>query len=92
MARPVCHREAMIDGADDVVGWIRARVARVLGEGVPDDAALTGAGGLGFDSVRVVELLLACETRFEVTLAAEEVLAGAPLTVATLAARVRGEA
>ena len=56
-------------------------------EALPDDLGLA-EGGLGFDSVRVVELLLACEERFGVTIPAE-LLEGAVPTVGALVAWVR---
>jgi acyl carrier protein len=48
-----------------------------------------GAGGLGLDSIRMVEVLLACEEQFGVALAAE-LLDGKPLTVGRLVDRIRG--
>lgn len=65
-------------------------MARVVGDGVADDDDLTGADGVGFDSVRVVELLLGCEERFGVDLPAEELLS-TPLTIRRLAERVARE-
>lgn len=49
---------------------------------------LLGPGGLGFDSIGMVELLLQCEARFSVAVAAE-LLAGEPLTIGRLAACIR---
>jgi acyl carrier protein len=43
---------------------------------------------LGFDSVRLVELLLAVEDGFAVTLETESLLGGPPLSVGALAATV----
>jgi acyl carrier protein len=54
---------------------------------LPDDLRLA-SGGLDFDSVRVVELLLTCEQRFGIAIPAE-LLDGAALTVGTLVALVR---
>jgi len=54
---------------------------------LPDELRLA-SGGLGFDSVRVVELLLACEERFQVAIPAA-LLEGSALTVADLVAWVR---
>lgn len=54
---------------------------------LPDKLRLA-SGGLGFDSVRVVELVLACEERFQVTIPAE-LLEGSALTVGRLVAWVR---
>jgi acyl carrier protein len=59
----------------------------------PERAALSedlrlGAGGLGLDSISLVELLLDCERRFGVSPA--ELLAGEePLTIGCLLAAVR---
>lgn len=50
-----------------------------------------GAGGLGLDSIAVVELLLACERRFGVA-PGGELLAGPPLTVGGLLAHLRAAA
>lgn len=50
-----------------------------------------GAGGLGLDSIAVVELLLACERRFGIA-PSTELLAGPPLTVAGLLAHLRAAA
>jgi acyl carrier protein len=47
-----------------------------------------GPGGLGLDSIGMVELLLQCEARFSVAVAAE-LLAGEPLTIGRLAACIR---
>jgi acyl carrier protein len=37
-----------------------------------------GEGGLGLDSIRLLEVVLACEDRFGVTLAVEEMKTGVP--------------
>jgi acyl carrier protein len=55
-----------------------------------DPSLPLGAGGLGLDSIAIAELLLACEERFGITIAAE-LLAGEPLTVGRLAERVENE-
>ena len=47
-----------------------------------------GSGGLEFDSVRVVELLLACEEKFQILIPAE-LLEGTSPTVGALVAWVR---
>ena len=60
---------------------------RPLSDGAPRDAS--GPRALGFDSVRLVELLLACEAELGVALPVERVLAGPPLTVAGLVVQVR---
>lgn len=64
----------------------RAPLARERAD-LPDDLRL-GAGGLGLDSITLVELLLDCEKRFGIPLAAE-LLEGPPLTLGHLLARVR---
>jgi acyl carrier protein len=51
-----------------------------------DDTPLM-SGGLGFDSIGVLELLLACETHFGLSLVAERFLEK-PLTVGTLASEI----
>lgn len=48
-----------------------------------------GSAGLGLDSIALVEVLLECEDRFGVEMAAET-LAESPLTVGLLAERIRG--
>jgi hypothetical protein len=47
-----------------------------------------GAGGVGLDSISLVEVLLECEERFGVVIAAE-LLDGKPLTVGRLLERIR---
>ena len=54
-----------------------------LPTGSPDDLPL-GAGGLGLDSIAMVELLLDCEARFGGR--ATDLLAGEPLTFGRLLA------
>ncbi|HEX7183734.1 MAG TPA: phosphopantetheine-binding protein [Thermoanaerobaculia bacterium] len=54
---------------------------------LPEDLRL-GAGGLGLDSIALVELLLDCERRFGIP-APIGLLEGPPLTVGGLAAHVR---
>lgn len=56
-------------------------------ESLPDDLSL-GSGGLGMDSIALVELLLDCEQRFGLRGTAE-ILAGPPLTVGLLVAHVQ---
>jgi len=63
----------------------RAPLAQGLSD-LPGDLRV-GAGGLGLDSIAMVELLLDCEQRFGIK--ATELLEGAPLTVGRLAAHVR---
>lgn len=67
---------------------LRSRLPRAAREGaaLPDELRL-GPGGLGLDSIALVELLLECEQRFGEPLAAE-LLAGEPLTVGRLVERV----
>jgi acyl carrier protein len=80
----------MKTGADieeAVLDLLRSR-APLAGSGALPDSLRLGAGGLGLDSIAMVELLLDCERRFGLT-AAAELLAGAPLTVGRLVAHVR---
>jgi acyl carrier protein len=65
--------------------YARVPRAQSLSE-LPDDLAL-GSGGLGLDSIAMVELLLDCEQRFAMPRAAE-LLAGPPLTWGRLVAHV----
>lgn len=58
--------------------------------GLHDDLLL-GPGGLGMDSIALVELLLDCEQRFGIPRPAE-LLEGEPLTVGRLIAHVRATA
>jgi acyl carrier protein len=69
-----------------VRGVLHARVAAARGE-LPDDLPL-GEGGLGLDSIALVELLLTCERRFGAPPSAQ-LLEGPPLTVGGLVAHVR---
>jgi acyl carrier protein len=71
----------------------RAPLARAHAE-LADDLRL-GPGGLGMDSIALVELLLDCEQRFGFRAASwrpGELLEGPPLTVGRLAAHVRAVA
>ena len=54
---------------------------------LPDELRLA-SGGLGFDSVRVVELLLECETRFRVSIPSD-LLESDALTIGKLVAWVK---
>ncbi len=83
-------------GEPDLRREVRGLIARrapagagtvMHGEALGDDLALA-SGGLGLDSIALVELLLDCEERFG-TLGIEELLAGPPLTVGRLVDRVR---
>ncbi|HYG62166.1 MAG TPA: acyl carrier protein [Thermoanaerobaculia bacterium] len=64
----------------------RAPLARDRAE-LPDDLRL-GSGGLGMDSIALVELLLDCEEQFGIPRPVE-LLEGEPLTVGRLVAHVR---
>lgn len=66
----------------------RAPLARAHAE-LADDLRL-GPGGLGMDSIALVELLLDCEQHFGMSPA--DVLEGPPLTVGRLVAYVRDAA
>jgi acyl carrier protein len=68
----------------------RAPLARSFAElpaELPENLLL-GPGGLGLDSIALVELLLDCEYRFGLAGSAE-LLAGPPLTVDLLVAHIR---
>jgi acyl carrier protein len=75
------------DVEEAVLDLLRSR-APLAGSGALPAELRLGAGGLGLDSIAMVELLLDCEQRFGLTTAAE-LLAGAPLTVGRLIAHVR---
>ena len=69
-------------------GSLRAAVAGLVARfapGRPDPTTFAGearlARDLGFDSVRILELLIACEETFAVALPIEQILDGPPLTV-----------
>jgi len=73
---------------------VRSPLARSFAElpadlpaGLPDPLPL-GPGGLGLDSIALVELLLDCEYRFGIGGSAA-LLAGPPLTVDLLVAHIR---
>lgn len=55
------------------------------------DGLLLGSGGLGLDSIALVELLLDCEQRFGIPRPIE-LLEGEPLTVGRLVVHVRATA
>ena len=65
---------------------LRAPLARAHAE-LADDLPL-GAGGLGMDSIALVELLLDCEQCFEIRRPVE-LLEGPPLTIGRLVDHVR---
>jgi acyl carrier protein len=67
----------------------RVPLARELDE-LPDALPL-GAGGLGLDSIALVELLLECEERFRLP-PALSLLEGPPLTIGLLVAHARAGA
>jgi acyl carrier protein len=76
---------AQIENA--VLDLLRSSRAPLAGNGaLPADLRL-GAGGLGLDSIAMVEMLLECERRFGVPMAG--LLEGAPLTVGLLIAHAR---
>jgi acyl carrier protein len=64
----------------------RAPLARDRSD-LPDDLAL-GPGGLGLDSIALVELLLDCERRFGIPRPVD-LLEGPPLTVGLLVSHIR---
>lgn len=75
---------------------VPAEVRRLVEQQAPawgshdlDDDLAIGSGGLGLDSVGIVELLIACEKRFGIGFPAE-LLEGTPLTVGRLVEHIRG--
>jgi acyl carrier protein len=66
---------------------LRSRSPLARGLSALPDALLLGPGGLGLDSIALVELLLDCEERFGMSGAAE-LLLGPPLTLGRLIAQV----
>lgn len=73
----------MSSARDTVMRVITQLVPEGRGESIGENSPL-GNDGLGFDSVRLVELLLSCEEALGVTLPAEELPGGAPLTVGAI--------
>lgn len=74
---------------DSEAGQVVVEILRDRGHaGEISGDMLLGQGGLALDSIAIVELLLACEERFGIAIAAE-LLAGEPLTVGRLAGRVQ---
>jgi len=84
----MCGEIAPADGLREI---LRERVpgARDLDE-LPDEMPL-GEGGLGLDSIALVELLLECERHFRLS-PPQALLEGPPLTVGLLAKHVRAGA
>ncbi len=68
--------------ADAVRELVREKAPALCSEAPHDDVVL-GRGGLGVDSVALVELLLECERRFSAPFDAE-LLADGPLTLGRL--------
>lgn len=74
--------------AEAVHALLRARAPLARDQtGLSDDLPL-GPGGLGLDSIALVELLLDCERRFGIPRPVD-LLEGAPLTVGLLVSHVR---
>jgi acyl carrier protein len=83
----------MTSGAveNEVRDLLRSRAPLARGRDLlPDDLRL-GPGGLGLDSISLVELLLECERRFGLRGVAG-LLEGPPLTVGLLIAHLRTSA
>jgi acyl carrier protein len=74
------------EAEDAVLDLIRSRAPLAVARTLAGDLPL-GAGGLGLDSIALVELLLDCERRLGLQNVAE-LLEGPPLTVGLLVARV----
>ncbi|HEX7679335.1 MAG TPA: phosphopantetheine-binding protein [Thermoanaerobaculia bacterium] len=73
---------------DEVIGGVHAILnARNQGVELRSETRL-GGGGLGLDSIALVEVLLQCEDRFGVEIAAQ-VLSQSPLTVGLLVQHIR---
>jgi acyl carrier protein len=75
---------------DAVLDLIRSRAPLAGTRDLGGDLRL-GAGGLGLDSIALVELLLDCERRLGLVNVAE-LLEGPPLTVGLLVAHARAAA
>jgi acyl carrier protein len=73
-----------------VLDLIRSRAPLAEARELTGDLRL-GTGGLGLDSIALVELLLDCERRLGLANVAE-LLAGPPLTVGLLVAHARAAA
>lgn len=82
--------DVRVDAQDAVRDLLRSRVPLARSRELPEDLHL-GPGGLGLDSIALVELLLDCERRFGLAGVAE-LLAGPPLTVGLLIAQARAVA
>ncbi|HEY3567703.1 MAG TPA: hypothetical protein VGP73_07200 [Thermoanaerobaculia bacterium] len=83
----------MLAGTDlenTVLDLIRSRAPLAGTRELTDDLRL-GAGGLGLDSISLVELLLDCERRLG-PMNVAELLQGPPLTVGLLVAHARATA
>lgn len=76
---------------EEVRSILRSRALLTSGSApLPDDLRL-GSGGLGLDSISLVEILLDCERRFGIP-PPVELLAGPPPTVGRLVEAVRAAA
>jgi acyl carrier protein len=77
---------------EDVVrDLVRSRAALARGRAELPDELRLGTGGLGLDSISLVELLLDCERRFGLPHPVD-LLEGPPLTLGSLIAHVRAAA
>ena len=69
---------ARLEVGDDVRDLLRPHLPLRWRDGDLSDRLALGTGGLGLDSIRLLEVVLACEDRFGVTLAVEELETSVP--------------
>jgi acyl carrier protein len=89
----VARSERLAPDLDEqLFALLRARAPLAQGRSdLPDDLRL-GAGGLGLDSIALVELLLECEERFGLPRSTGLLESDEPLTVGRLLAHCRAVA
>ncbi|HEV2844085.1 MAG TPA: phosphopantetheine-binding protein [Thermoanaerobaculia bacterium] len=78
----------LLDTAEAVRDLLRARAPLARDRSDLPDGLPLGPGGLGLDSIALVELLLDCERRFGIPRPVD-LLEGPPLTVGLLVSHVR---